>query len=128
MAEDEFAAAIDLAGSEQVGDDAVEADLSEADDYAHVGQSCNFLVEPGGAGGDFFGEGLIAGRSAAHDRGDPRAGEPHAVIAMGGDGLRGKSGAMQQRIEEVSRAVAGEGAAGAVGAVRARSEADEENA
>lgn len=128
VAEDQCTAALDLAGALQVSDDTVEADFSKANDDAHAGKGGDFLVEPRRTGGNLLREGLVAGRSAAHHGGDPGAGEAHTILTMGGGGLRGKTCAVETRIEKIAGTIAGEGAPGAIGAVRAGSEADEEYA
>ena len=60
--------------------------------------------------------------------GDGGIDQLEAVIAVGGGGLGGKSGFMHGVEEEVAGAVAGEHAAGAVGAVGRGGEADQEQA
>ena len=78
---------------------------------------------------DLLGRRLVVGRRAAHGRRDVSVAQRQPVVAM----LRRRdvreAGAMQRRHQEVARAadaVAGEHAAGPVGAVRGRREADDE--
>ena len=128
VAEDERTAAVELAGAEEMGDDAIEGDFAETEDDAETSEGGDFLIEVRGAGGDLRGEGFVAGGSAADDGGDPGIGDGEAVAAVRGAGLRGESGAVEERVEEIAGTVAGEGAAGAVGSVSAGGEADEEDA
>lgn len=128
MAEEPLAAAVDLTCAQQVSDDAIETDFSQTNDHAHMRQRGDFFVEPGRAGSNFVRQGLVAGRGAANDGSDPCTDEAHAVAPVTGGGLRGKARAIEQRVEEVSRAVAGEGPASTVRSVRSGSEADEEHA
>ena len=60
--------------------------------------------------------------------GDVEVVEFEAVLAGDGDGLGGESGLVEDLVEDVAGAVAGEHAAGAVGAVGAGSEAEDEDA
>ena len=116
------------AGVEQVGEIAVEGDLSEADDDADARQGLDFGGKVGGAVANLLGERLVAGRGAADDRGDPGVAEFEAVVAGDGAGFAGEAELVQDGIHEVAGAVAGEGAAGAVGSVGAGGEAEDEDA
>ena len=117
----------DDAGVEQVGEIAVEGDLSEADDDADARQGLDLGGEMGGAVANLLGEGLVAGRGAADDRGDPGVAELEAVVAGDGAGFAGEAEFVQDGIHEVAGAVAGEGTAGAVGSVGAGGEAEDED-
>ena len=61
-------------------------------------------------------------------RGDVEIVEFHAVFARDGDGLGGEAGLVKHPIEDVAGPVAGEHAAGAVGAVGSGSEAENQHA
>ena len=113
--------ASDDAGVEQIGQIAVECDLSEADDDADAGEGLDFVGQMGGAVANLLRERLVAGRGAADDRGDPGVAELEAVVA--GDGARfgGEAEFVEDGIHEVAGAVAGEGAAGAIGSMGAGS-------
>ena len=109
----------DFAGAMQVGQQTVKSDAAEADDDTQMLEEGNLLVDPWSAIAQLLRCGLVRGWRATPNRGDPKIGELHAVIARYGVGLRGKACFMQNGIQEVSRAVASEWAARAVGAVRA---------
>ncbi len=123
-----FGFALDDAGVEQVGEIAVEGDLSEADDDTDAREGLNFVGEVGGAVANLLGLGLVAGRGAAHDGGDPGVTELQAIFAGDGAGFGGEAEFVQDGIHEVAGAVAGEGTAGAVGSVGSGGEAEDENA
>ncbi len=74
------------------------------------------------------GVGLSPGGGAADDRANPYLAQLEAVVAAGGGGLAGKAELVEDRVHEVSGAVAGEGTAGAVGSVSAWRETHDENA
>lgn len=115
------------AGVKQVGQIAVEGDLSEADDDADSRQGLYFGGKMGGAVANLLRERLIAGRGAADDRGDPGMTEFEAVVAGDGARFAGEAELVQDGIHEVAGAVAGEGATGAIGSVGAGGEAEDED-
>jgi len=123
-----FGFACDDAGVEQVGEIAVEGDLSQADDDADARQGVNLIGEVAGAVANLLGVGLVAGRGAANDGGDPGVAELQAIFAGDGAGFGGEAELVEDGIHEVAGAVAGEGTAGAVGSVGAGGEAEDENA
>jgi hypothetical protein len=112
----------DDAGVEQVGEVAVEGDLAEADDDADAGEGLDFGGEMLGAVAYLLGQGLVAGRGAADDGGDPGVAEAEAVVAGDGAGLGGEAKVVEDGVHEVAGAVSGEGTAGAVGTMGAGSE------
>jgi len=120
--------ASDDAGLEQIGEVAVEGNLSEGDDDADSRQGLDFAGQVRGAVAEFLGGGFVSWRRAADDGGDPGMAELQAVVA--GDGLwfGGKAELVEDRVHEVAGAVAGEGAAGAVGSMGAGGEAKDEDA
>ena len=65
----------DDAGVEQMGEVAVPGDFAEADDDADAGEGLDLGGEMLGAVADLLGEGLVAGRGAADDGGDPGVAE-----------------------------------------------------
>ena len=113
---------------QQEGEIAVEGDLSEADDDSDTRQRLDFSGKMGAAVANLLGEGLVAGRGAANDGGDPGVAELQAIFAGDGAGFGGEAKLVEDGIHEVAGAVAGEGTAGAVGSVSARGEAQDENA
>ena len=123
-----FGLALDDAGVEQVGEIAVEGDLSEADDDADARQGLNLVGKVDGAVANLLGVGFVAGRGAADDGGDPGVAELQAVFAGDGAGFGGEAELVQDGIHEVAGAVAGEGTPGAVGSVSAGGEAEDEDA
>ena len=118
----------DDAGLEQVGEIAVEGDLSQADDDADARQGVNLVGEVAGAVANLLRVGLVAGRGAANDGGDPGVAELEAVVAGDGAGFGCEAELVQDGVHEVAGAIAGEGAAGAVGSVGAGGEAEDEDA
>ena len=119
---------LDDAGVEEVGEVAVEGDLAEADDDSDAGEGLDFSGEMLGAVADLLGEGLVAGRGAADDGGDPGVAETEAVVAGDGAGFGGEAEVVEDGVHEVAGAVSGEGAAGAVGTVGAGGESKDEDA
>jgi hypothetical protein len=114
-------------GLEQEGKVAVEGDLAKADDDADAGEGLDFGGQVGSAIANLLGVGLVAGRGAADDGGDPCVAELEAVVAGDGAGLTGEAQLVEDGVHEVAGAVSGEGAAGAVGSVGARGEAEDKN-
>jgi hypothetical protein len=115
------------AGVQQVGEVAVEGDLSETDDHTNTWQRVNLLGEVGGAVADLLGQRLVAGRSTADDGGNPGMAELETIVAGDGAGLAGEAKLMQDGIHEVARAIASEGTTGAIRSVSTRSQAKDEN-
>jgi hypothetical protein len=118
----------DDAGVEEMGEIAVEGDLSQADDDTDARQGVNFLSEVSGAVADLLGLRLVAGRGAANDGCDPGVAELQAIFSGDGAGFGGKAELVQDGIHEVAGAIASEGSAGAVGSVGAGGEAEDEDA
>ena len=121
-------AAFDDALVEEVGEVAVPGDFAEADDDADLAQGGDFGSEMDAAVADLLGGGFVAGRGATDDGADPELAEFEAVVAADGGGLTGEAELVEDGVHEVAGAVAGEGAAGAVGAVGSGSEAENEDA
>jgi len=120
--------AVDDAGLEQKRKIAVEGDLSEADDDADAREGLDLGGEVCAAVANLLRVGLVSGRGAAYDGGDPGVVEFEAVVAVDGAGLAGETEFVQDGIHEVAGAVACEGTAGAVGSVGAGGEAKDEDA
>lgn len=110
------------------GEIGLPGDAAEDDDDLEVGEELEFLFEEGAAGGDFVGCWFVTGWGAVDGAGDPGVAEEEAVVAVGAGGLVGEAGVEEGLIEEVAGAVTGEDAAGAVGAVSAGGEAEDEEA
>jgi hypothetical protein len=72
--------------------------------------------------------GLVSGRSAADDGGDPGMAKLKTVVAVDGAGLVGETKLVEDGIHEVAGAVASEGSASAVGSVGSWGEAKDEDA
>ena len=119
--------AADDARVEQVGEIAVESDLSKADDDTDARQGLDFSGQMCCAVANFLGEGLVAGRGAADDGGDPGVAQLEAVVAGDGAGFAGEAELVQDWVHEVAGTVTGEGAAGAVGSVGSGGEAEDED-
>ena len=121
-------AAGDDASFEEMGEESVPRDLSEADNDADAGQCVDLGCEMDGAVANLLGRGLVARRSAADDGADPGVAQAQAVVAGDSAGFRGEAQLVKDGVHEVPGAVAGEGATGAVGSVRTGSEAEDEDA
>jgi len=115
-------------GPEEIADHGVEADFAQADDHAETREQGHFFVEPVGAVALLFEAGFVVWRGAADGGADPHVFKAQAVFAALGIGLRGEAGFIEDGKHEVSGAVAGEGAAGAVGAVRSGGKAHDQDA
>ena len=118
----------DGSGVQKVRQEAVPGDLAEADDDADAGEGGDLVGEMVAAVADLLGEGLVTGRGAADDGGDPGVAKLEAVVAIGGAGLAGEAELVKDGVHEVAGAVSGEGAAGAVGAVGAGGESKDQDA
>ena len=118
----------DTAGALQMSQQTIECDTSEADNNAKMLEEGNLLVEPGRAVAQFLWCGLVRGWCSTPNRGDPKIGELHTVIARCGVGLRGKARFMQNRIQEIPGAVTREWATCPVGTMRAGCQAQDEDA
>lgn len=115
-------------GVKEMGEEAVEGDLAEADDDADSWECGELMHEVLAAVADLLRERLVAGRSAADDGGDPGVAELEAVVAVDGLGLVGEAELVEDGVHEVAGAVSGEGATGTVGSVGTGSEAQQEHA
>jgi hypothetical protein len=119
--------AADDAGVEQIGEIAIEGDLSQADDDTDAWQGMDFSGQMGGAVANLLGERLVAGWGAADDGGDPGVTQLEAVVAGDGAGFAGEAKLVQDGVHEIAGTVAGEGAAGAVGSMGSWGEAEDED-
>ena len=86
-----------------------------------------FAVEKVRTVADLFWRGLVLRRSAAHHGGDVGIAQRESVFFVRSRGLRGEAGAVQHAIEKMTGAIAGERAAGAVGAMCARRQAENQH-
>jgi hypothetical protein len=118
----------DDAGLEQVGEIAVEGDLSETDDDADAWQGLDLSGEVRGAVAEFQRKRLVAGWGAANDRGYPRVTELEAVVAGDGQRSGGEAEFVEDGVHEVPGAVAGKGTASAIGSVGTGGETEDEDA
>ena len=92
----------DDAGFEEEGEVAVKGDFAEADDDADTGQRLDLCGEMRGAVANLLGEGLVAGRSAADDRGYPCVSELETVVATDGAGFAGEAELVEDGVHEVA--------------------------
>jgi len=111
-----------------MGEVAIEGYLSQTDDDTDAREGFNLAGKVGGAVANLLRGGFVAGRSTTDDGGDPGVAEFKAVVAGDACRLAGEAQLVQDGIHEVAGAVAGEGAASAVGSVGAGSKAEDENA
>jgi aldose 1-epimerase len=112
----------------QVREIAIPGDLAQADDHSQARQRCDLSGEMRRAVADLLGSRLVTGRSAADDRSDPGMTQAETIIAGDPARLRGEAEGVQDRIHKVAGAIAGEGAACAIGAVGARRKPEDKNA
>src|SRR6185437_5938716 len=89
----------------------------------YLAQQTQFLHEKWLAVVAFFGCGTIVRRAAVDASGDVTVSQTEAIVAMRGSGLIGEASAMQGGKQPIAGAIAGEDAAGAIAAMRRRSEA-----
>jgi hypothetical protein len=128
VAEGEGGATLDDTFVEEMRKVSVPGDLAEADDDADFGQRCDLCGEVGGTVADLLRRGFVAGRGAADDRANPDLAQFEAVVAADGGGFAGQAELMEDRVHEVSGAIAGEGAARPIGSVGSGCEAQDEDA
>jgi len=128
VAEAKVGFAVDDARVEQVGEEAVEGDLAQADDDADFRQGFNFAGEEGSAVAYLLRGRLVVGRGAADDGRDPGVTELETVVLRDALGLIGEADVVEDGVHEIAGAVAGEDAAGAVGAVRSGGQAEDVDA
>lgn len=107
---------------------AVEGDLTQADDDADAWQGLNLTSQVRGAVAYLLRGGFVSRRCAADDRGDPGVAELEAVVAADGGGLAGQADVVENGIHKIAGAVSSEDAAGAVGPMGSRREAEDEDA
>ena len=101
---------------------------AEADHHARRPDELELALQPRRAALALLRQRLVRRRRAADRGGDPAVAQRQAVVAVLGGRLVGEAGAVQRGEQEVARAVAGEDAAGAVGAVRGRRQAEDQHA
>ena len=123
----EGGAALDDSLPEEMGEVAVPCNLAETDNDADFGEGGDLCGQMRRTVANLFGGGLVAGWSAADDRADPELAKFEAVVAADGGGLAGQAELVEDGVHEVSGAVAGERAAGAVGSVSSGGEAEDED-
>ena len=117
-----------MAFAPQMREIAVPGDVAQAHDDAQACEQGDLLIEPACAVGEFRGRRFVVRRRAAADGGDQDIAQLHTVVAAARAGLRGESRLIEHGIEEVARAVAGEGPSGAVRPMRARREPQDQDA
>jgi hypothetical protein len=83
-------------------------------------------LEEAPAGLDLLGEGLVFGRHAANGIGDSAIDQLHAVVGAPSVGPAREAELGQRGVEQIAGVVAGEGAPGAVRALQAGSQADDQ--
>ena len=127
MNKSELRFAGDDAALQQIRQVAVKCDPAETNDHTNSPKRFNLLSKMIGTTADLHRSGLVPGRSAAHDRGNPRVTKLQAVIARGPLGLIGKTNIVQHRVHEVSRSVAGERAASSIRSVSPGSQPKNQN-
>ena len=128
MTEDEGRTGGDYAAGFQDVEVDVEGDLAQGDDHLQVGQQFQLALEIGTAVAQFLRRGFVAGRSAMGGGGDVEIVERQPVVAGNAGGAGGETGFVENPVEDVAGAVAGEHTAGSVGTVSARGESQNQDA
>ena len=105
----------------------VEGDLAEGDDHLQVGQQFQLALEVGTAVAQFLWRGFVAGRGAMGGGGDVEIVQGQAVVAGNAGGAGGETGLVEDPVEDVAGAVAGEHATRSVGTVSARRESQNQD-
>ncbi len=116
------------ASLQKIGQIAVEGDLSQTDNDPDAREGFYLPGEVSGAVTNLLRRGFIAGRGTSDNRGDPGMTKFETVVARGAGRLAGESQFVEDRVHEVARAVAGEGAACAIGSVGAWGQTEDEDA
>lgn len=100
--------------------------LSKSYDNSNLGQKLPFPPEKGTAVIQLGCRGAVAGRSTTTHCRNEGISQNQAVIGMARDGLIGEAGFVQGAVQGITRAIAGEHSAGAIGPMRARRKAHNE--
>jgi hypothetical protein len=100
---------------------------AEADDASRGGEQLEFAAGVGETGVALGGGRFVLGRGATDGGGDPEPEQAQTVAGVLRDGRVRKARAVERAEEEVSRTVAGEEAAGAVGSVGGWSQAEDDH-
>jgi len=128
VAERGAGAGADAVGGGQVGQVGVVADLAEGDDDADAGEGGELGGQVAAAAGDLVGGRLVVGRGAAGGGDDVGVAQREAVVGALRRRDVGEALGVEGGEEKIARAVAGEDAAGAVGAVGGGGQADQQEA
>lgn len=123
MGEEKSRSTLNNASAQKMSEVAIPGDFAEADDHLYARKECHFFGEVGRAIADLFGSRLVTGRRAPNYGADPHAAKPKAVVDVCGVRLVRESGVVEDRIEKIPGAIAGEDPPGAIAAVGSRSEA-----
>ena len=105
---------------------AVVRDAPQRDHRRHIGQRRDARPQEAAAGGDLRRRRLVLRRHAAHRIGDDAVDELQAVVGARLVAPAGEAELQQRCVEEIAGVVAGERSPGAIGAVEARREADDQ--
>jgi len=106
----------------------LKGDTTQNNNDLQVLEQRDFPLKIGSASGEFFGERLVVRRRAVGGRGDPGVAKDQSVAGVDTGRLRRKPGAVERTIKEVTRFIAGKHPAGAICSVRARGEAENQQA
>jgi len=103
----------------------IPGDSTQSKDGALISQQSPFSIEERCAGESLGRQRIIPWRGAADGGADVTVPQREAIIPSGAAGLAGEARAMESGEEKIAAAVAGEDAAGAVGAMGAGCKADD---
>ena len=102
--------------------------LAEGDDDLEIGHHRQLALQERPALGELDGQRLVLGRQAAHGIGDAAIDQMQPVVGVGAVDALGEAELQQGRVQQVAGIVAGEGPAGAVGALHSGRQPDDQHA
>ena len=116
----------DYAGVQQMASTTVEGYFPETHDDFDAWQCGDLCSEVLATVTNLLRERFVSGRGAADDGADPCMAKLEAIVASDGSGLAGEAEVVQDRVHKVTGAVSSKRASGAISAVCAGSESNDE--
>ena len=120
--------ASDLFSTQQIIQVGLESDSPQGDNHAQMSQSFQFALQERSAVGQLLGQRLVVRRRAAGSGGYIESGQRKSVVPAGRRCLIREAGFKQHRVHELARSVPRERPSGAIRAVCARSQSENEHA
>ncbi len=128
VTKDKSLAAGDFSQPQQMRKVSIERNLPKAYHHAQFLQKRNFRVHKCGAVFNLAWKRFVPRRSATDDGRDAQPVQTHSILQRVSERLRREARCVQHRIEKISRSIAGERSARAIGAMRARSQSQRQHA